>query len=57
MNNFIKTSDAKLADELRTSGFKELKPQGKFFVFINSGIAKFSAEQEKKVVYTNKMEV
>jgi hypothetical protein len=55
--NFIKTSDAELADSLRLQGFKELKKQGKFFVFINNGMTKFSAEQEKKVVYTNKMEV
>ena len=57
MNNFIKTSDTKLADELRASGFKELKPQGKFFVFLNNGKKSFSADQEKKLLYTNKMEV
>lgn len=55
--NFIKTSDAELAKELRASGYKELKPQGKFFVFINNGNANFSAEQNKKMVITNKMEV
>lgn len=57
MNNFIKTSDAKLADELRASGYKELKPQGKFFVFLNNGKKSLSADQEKKLLYTNKMEV
>ena len=57
MKNFIKTSDAKLADELRASGFKELKSQGKFFVFLNNGKATFSSSEEKKLVFTNKMEV
>lgn len=55
--NFIKTSDAELANELRASGYKELKSQGKFFVFINNGSTTFSAEQNKKMVMTNKMEV
>lgn len=55
--NFIKTSDAELAKELRASGYKELKSQGKFFVFLNNGSATFSAEQNKKMVMTNKMEV
>lgn len=55
--NFIKTSDAELAKELRASGYKELKSQGKFFVFINNGDTTFSAEQKKKMVMTNKMEV
>lgn len=57
MNNFIKTSDAELAQTLRLQGFKELKKQGKFFVFINNGKTNFSSEQEKRLVYTNKMEV
>ena len=55
--NFIKTSDAELAAELRASGYKELKRQGKFFVFLNNGNANFSAEQGRKMVLTNKMEV
>lgn len=55
--NFIKTSDAELANELRASGYKELKSQGKFFVFLNNGKANFSAEQSKKILFTNKLEV
>lgn len=57
MEKFIKTQDAGLAEVLRSQGFKELKPQGKFFVFINNGRANFSVEQKKKIVYTNRMEV
>ena len=57
MENFIKTSDAELAKQLRLYGYTELKQQGKFFVFINNGSATFSAEQNKKMVMTNKMEV
>ena len=55
--NFIKTSDTELAKQLRVSGYTELKKQGKFFVFINNGVIKFTTEQQKKIVYTNKMEV
>ena len=55
--NFIKTSDEELAGNLRLSGYKELKKQGKFFVFLNNGKLNFTQEQEKKMVYTNKMEV
>lgn len=57
MEKFIKTQDAELANTLRTLGFKELKSQGKFFVFINNGKVNFSAEEKKKLAYTNKMEV
>ena len=57
MENFIKTSDAELAKQLRLYGYTELKQQGKFFVFINDGAAHFTTEQKKKVMYTNKMEV
>ncbi len=55
--NFIKTADAELAKALRLQGFKELKSQGKFFVFINNGVALFNEEDKKKMIYTNKMEV
>lgn len=55
--NFIKTSDEELAKELRASGYKELQKQGRLFVFLNNGNASFSAEQDKKMVRTNKMEV
>ena len=55
--NFIKTSDEELAKNLRMSGYKELKKQGKFFVFLNCGKLNFTEEQEKKLIRTNKMEV
>ena len=55
--NFIKTSDEELAKTLRFSGYKELKKQGKFFVFLNNGKLNFTQDQKKKMVYTNKMEV
>lgn len=57
MEKFIKTQDAELANTLRTLGYKELKEQGKFFVFINNGKVNFSTEEKKKLMYTNKMEV
>lgn len=57
MEKFIKTQDAELAKRLRALGFKELKSQGKLFVFINNVRANFSAEEKNKFIYTNKMEV
>lgn len=57
MENFIKTQDEELANTLRSLGYKELKAQGKFFVFINNGKVNFSTEEKKKFIYTNKMEV
>ena len=54
--NFIKTSDEKLAEKLRSFGYKELKTQGKFFVFVNNSAKyTFSAEDKKKVVFTNSL--
>ena len=55
--NFIKTSDEELAKNLRLCDYKELKKQGKFFVFVNNGKMTFSETDKKKVVFTNKMEV
>ena len=56
--NFIKTSDEKLAEKLRSFGYKELKAQGKFFVFVNNSAKyTFNADEEKKIIRTNKMEV
>lgn len=57
MENFIKTQDEELANTLRALGYKELKVQGKFFVFINNGKVNLSTEEKKKFIYTNKMEV
>ena len=55
---FIKTQDEELAKNLRLSGYKELKKQGKFFVFVNNSAKyTFSAEDEKIIIRTNKMEV
>ena len=54
---FIKTSDKELADSLRSQGFKEIKSQGKFFVFLNDAKHVFSAEEKKKMVLTDKIEI
>lgn len=52
MSYFIKTSDEKVAEELRTHGYKELSKQGKFFVFIND-LSKNQNFNKDKVIYTN----
>ena len=55
MSNFIKTTDPDVAKDLKGFGFTELPKEGKFFCFINDGKMQFSAEDKKKVVFTNKM--
>lgn len=55
MKNFIQTQDEGTAIQLRSLGFTELPKQGSFFVFINDGKTDFSAEEKKKMVYTNKI--
>ncbi len=55
---FIKTKDEELAKTLRASGYKELKKQGKFFVFVNNSAKfTFSADEERKILRTIKREV
>lgn len=55
MENFIKTQDAELAKKLRAQGFKELKSQGRFFVFLNNSKATFAVDENKKLFYTDKL--
>lgn len=53
--NFIKTSDADTAERLRSLHFTELPPQGNFFVFLNDKSVQFSESENKKLVFTNAM--
>lgn len=55
MKNFIQVQDEGTALQLRSLGFTELPKQGSFFVFINDGKANFSSEEQKKLVFTNKI--
>ena len=52
---FIKTSDEELAKNLRTSGYKELRKQGKFFVFVNCDKLTFTEDETKHIIYSNKL--
>lgn len=52
MEHFIKTSDEKVAEELRKAGYQELSKQGKFFFFINSSNRTKNFDKNK-VIYTN----
>lgn len=54
MQYFIKTSDEKVAKELRESGYQELSKSGKFFVFIND-TSKVKTFDKEKVIYTNNL--
>lgn len=53
-NNFIKTSDADIAKQLRAAGFPELPREGKLFVFINQPEHK-ACFDDSDVVYTNQI--
>ena len=52
MEHFIKTSDEKVAEELRKAGYQELSKQGKFFFFINNA-SRAKNYDKNKVIYTN----
>ena len=52
MEHFIKTSDEKVAEELRKAGYQELSKQGRFFFFINSPNRMKNFDKDK-VIYTN----
>ena len=51
--NFIKTSDATVAKELRALEFTAVGQEGEMFVFINDGKETFSDEAKKKIAYSN----
>lgn len=53
MNNFIKTSDKDTAEQLKKQGFNLISQEGNIFVFLNDKPTKFSEEYNKKLVYTN----
>lgn len=53
MNNFIKTSDEHVAEELRRNNFTELKKDGSLFVFINNGKMNFSNKEKKEIIYSD----
>jgi len=53
---FIKTSDEEVANELRNLGYNELNKEGKFFVFLNHNYIKnFSNNIKKKMIFTDKI--
>lgn len=55
MSNFIRTEDPIVASELRANSFTELPKEGNMFVFLNNGKEVFSAEEKKKMVFSNKL--
>ena len=53
---FVRTSDEATAKRLREAGFTELKESSTTsYCFLNDGKLKFSSEDEKNVIYTDKM--
>jgi len=51
--NFIKTSDEKVAAELRRNNFTAVSQEGKYYVFLNDGKYNFSEEDNKKIIKTD----
>ena len=52
-SNFIRTSDATVAEELKKNGFTEMSKEGNVYVFINDGKANFSEDTKKKIAYSD----
>ena len=53
---FIRTSDEETARKLRIAGFTELQDcSTSSFFFLNDGKLTFSFDEEKNIVYTDKM--
>ena len=54
--NFIRTSDKETADKLRKAGFSEISEAStSSFCFVNDGKLVFSSEDEKNIIYTDKL--
>ena len=54
--SFIWTSDKETAEKLRKAGFSEIiESSTSSFCFVNDGKITFSSEDEKNIVYTDKL--
>lgn len=54
--SFIRTSDKETAEKLRKAGFSEITESStSSFCFVNDGKITFSSEDEKNIVYTDKL--
>ena len=54
---FIQTDDEAIARKLKANGYTLVAQEGKIQTFQNDGRMHFSAEEKKRVVFTNKMMV
>lgn len=54
IQHFIKTSDDKVAEELRKFGYIELSKQGNQYVFINDS-KKDKTFDQNKIIYTDNL--
>ena len=54
IQHFIKTSDEKVAQELRDYGYIELSKQGNLYVFINDS-KKAKTFDQNKIIYTDNL--
>lgn len=52
-NNFVKTSDEKMADKLIENRFTFICKQNGIYTFINDGKLLFSDDEKKKLIYTD----
>lgn len=54
--NFVKTTDENVAKELSAT-LKLINHQNGVWTFVNDGTLKFSDEDQKKIAYSNKLEL
>lgn len=53
MEKFIMTKDEDVAEKLRNLGYYMVAWDSDAYVFVNAGIARFSDNELKQVVFTN----
>lgn len=54
---FIKTQDKETADKLVSLGFKVVNKSGDTWTFLNDANIRFEAEENKKAVYSDRIEL
>jgi hypothetical protein len=54
---FIKTRDVETAEELKRLGFKVINESGGMWTFLNDINIRFNADDNKKAVYSDRIEI
>lgn len=54
---FIKTRDKETAEKLKELGFKIINESGGMWTFLNDASIRFSADDNKNAVYSDRIEI